>query len=131
MAVDDRDQPSETDDPALTRQERHDILLVRHIVQWLLRIGLGIAFVLMASGLVVKFATGDSRALAVRLFELDRSMPTGDRLMAIGILVLAATPALRVVSLVGLWAWERDWRFVGVAFVVMATLAVALVIGHG
>jgi uncharacterized membrane protein len=118
-------------DPDLTDREQHDVVLVRHIVQWLLRIGLALSIVLMAVGLVMKFVTGDHHSASVHLFELTRSMRTGDRLMAIGILVLAATPALRVVSLVVLWSWERDWRFVTIAFVVMLTLAAAVVIGHG
>jgi uncharacterized membrane protein len=121
----------ERGDPALSDQEQHDVALVRHVVQWLLRIGLAISFVLMTVGLVMKLATGDQHSASVRLFELGRSMRTGDRLMAMGILVLAATPALRVVSLVVLWAWERDWRFVTVALVVVLTLASAIAIGHG
>ena len=121
----------ERGDPALSGREQHDVALVRHVVQWLLRIGLAILFVLMTVGFVTKLATGDQHSASVRLFELGRSMRTGDRLMAVGILVLAATPALRVVSLVVLWAWERDWRFVTVALVVVMTLASAIVIGHG
>jgi uncharacterized membrane protein len=118
-------------DSALSGQEQHDVVLVRNIVQWLLRIGLAISFALMTIGLAVKLATDDQRSVSVRLFELNQSMSTGDRFMALGILVLAATPAFRVVSLVVLWTWERDWRFVAVALAVVLTLAAAVVIGHG
>jgi uncharacterized membrane protein len=121
----------ERGDPELTRREQHDVVLVRHIVQWLLRIGLAISFTLMAAGFVAKLATGDHHSLSVRLFDLGARMPAGDRLMALGIVVLAATPALRVLSLVLLWAWERDTRFVVVALVVMLTLVAAVAIGHG
>jgi uncharacterized membrane protein len=131
LAADDFDADVEHGDPDLTDREQHDVLLVRHVVQWLLRVGLVISIVLMATGFVVKLATGDQHSVSVRLFELNRSMRTGDRLMAIGILVLAATPAFRVVSLVVLWSWERDWRFVTIALVVMLTLTAAVVIGHG
>jgi uncharacterized membrane protein len=131
LGADGPDGLVERGDPALTGRAQHDVVLVRRIVQWLLRLGLAISFALMASGFVMKLATGDHRSVSVRLFELNRSMRTGDRLMALGILVLAATPAFRVLSLVVLWAWERDWRFVAVALVVMLTLVAAVVIGHG
>lgn len=132
MAADDPDldRPG-LRDPALTPEEQRDVVLVRHAVQWLLRIGLVASCVLMATGLLLKLTSGDDRSVAVRLFGLSGPMATGDRLMAVGILVLAATPALRVLSLVILWTWERDWRFVMVALVVTVTLAVALLIGHG
>ena len=132
MGTDDRElDRSERDDPALSPREQRDVFFVRHTVQRLLRVGLGTAFALMASGLLMKLASGDRRSTAVRLFSLNGPVATGDRLMAIGILVLAATPALRVLSLVVLWSWERDWRFVTVALVVTLTLAVAVIIGHG
>jgi uncharacterized membrane protein len=131
LAADEFDAVVERGDPDLTDREQHDVLLVRHIVQWLLRVGLATSIILMAVGFVLKLATGDQRSVSVRLFELNQSMRTGDRLMAIGILVLAATPAFRVLSLVVLWSWERDWRFVAIALVVMLTLTAAVVIGHG
>lgn len=131
MAADEFDPVVERGDPDLTDREQHDVLLVRHIVQWLLRAGLALSIILMALGFVLKLAAGDQHSVSVRLFELNQSMRTGDRLMAIGILVLAATPALRVVSLVVLWSWERDWRFVTIALVVMLTLTAAVVVGHG
>jgi len=51
--------------------------------------------------------------------------------MALGILALALTPALRVVTLIGLWSRERDWHYVRVAAVVLVVLAVAAGLGHG
>jgi len=45
--------------------------------------------------------------------------------------VLALTPALRVLALVAIWWRERDWRFVGVALAVVATLAVGIALGKG
>ena len=51
--------------------------------------------------------------------------------MALGVLVLAATPLFRVLALVVLWTRERDWRFVVVALLVVATLSMAIVVGHG
>ncbi len=111
--------------------DQDEIHRVQRIVQLLLRVGLGIAVALMLAGLVVKLVSGVHRAAAVRLFDLGATNSTADLLMALGVLVLAATPAFRVVALVVLWTRERDWRFVGVAVTVMLTLAVAIAVGHG
>lgn len=86
----------------------------------------------MTLGVVIKCFSGNLEASEVRLFELfDAGLSPGDRIMSIGILVLAATPAFRVIALVLLWTRERDWRFVATAVVVMLTLALAIALGGG
>jgi uncharacterized membrane protein len=102
------------------------------LIQWLLRTGLGISVALMAAGLAVQLGSGARHSNAVRMFELARAPASlGERVMALGILVLAFTPVLRVVALVLLWVKERDWRFVAVALTVAATLALAIALGGG
>lgn len=102
------------------------------LVQWLLRIGLTLATVLMAIGLVVQLASGGRVSIPVRLFDVAASgLPLGERLMAIGIVVLAFTPAFRVLALLGLWSRERDYRFAAVAVAVVLTLVLAIVAGGG
>lgn len=103
----------------------------RRVVAAVLRTGLALACALMAAGLVVKVANGDRHATAVRLFDVAGVDSLGDRLLAIGIAVLAATPAMRVLALVVLWAREGDRRFVAVALVVVAVLVAATAIGRG
>ena len=99
-------------------------------VQLLLRVGLGLAVALMAIGLGLKVASGSHRSSGIELFALT-SGSTADLVMALGVLVLAATPLFRVLALVVLWTRERDWRFVGVALLVVVTLSMAIVLGHG
>lgn len=102
------------------------------LVQRLLQTGLACAAVLMAAGLVVQLASGARISMPVRMVELTyASIPIGERLMGIGILVLAFTPVLRVVMLAGLWIRERDWRFVLVALSVVLTLGLAIAAGRG
>jgi hypothetical protein len=104
----------------------------RFAVKWLLRGGLGLAAALMAAGLVVRVATGAVDAPGVPLPSLfGAGLPLGDRLMGLGALLLGLTPTLRVLTLVGLWTKERDWRFAGVAALVVVTLGVALALGAG
>lgn len=104
---------------------------VRRLIQALLRSGLALAFVLMAVGLTVKLFEAGDAAPAVRLFALHQDAEAGDTLMALGILVLALTPAIRVLALIVLWSRERDWRYVAVAVAVLVVLLVAVAVGHG
>ena len=114
--------------PTAVTDEVHRI---QRIVQWLLRAGLAISVALMAVGLVMKIASGSHRSHETKMFALGASGSTADTVMAIGVLVLALTPAFRVLALVVLWARERDWRFMGVALGVVVTLSAAVLIGHG
>ena len=103
----------------------------RTVVHHLLRGGLAVAIVLMTAGLVVKLASGDHRDQTVKLLGLQHAPSLGDSLMGAGILALGLTPALRVVVLAVVWIRERDWRFVGVALAVVATLTTAVLLGGG
>jgi uncharacterized membrane protein len=101
-------------------------------VQRVLQSGLALAVALLLLGLGLKLAAGDHRAPAVQLLEIfDAHLPLGDRVMALGALVLAATPVVRVLLLILLWVRERDWRFVAVAVAVLATLGLAVALGGG
>ena len=104
---------------------------MRRFIQLVLRGGLAISFTLMVVGLVVKAVEGSAAAPATPLFSLGAQGDAGDIIMAVGILVLATTPAIRVFSLIVLWARERDWHYTAVAVAVLAVLAAAAAIGHG
>ena len=67
---------------------------------------------------------GDIRATGISVWSLfDGSLSSGDFFLTLGVLVLAMTPALRILLLMAWWAREKDWLFVGVAMMVTATLA--------
>ena len=104
---------------------------IRRSVQLLLRSGLVMSFALMAAGLLTKVLGGNDTAGTVRLFHLAAVRDKGDLLMGLGIAVLAATPAVRVLALLLLWAKERDRKYVIVALSVLAVLSVAIAVGHG
>lgn len=116
---------------SMSTESKDEIHRVQRIVQRLLRVGLAVSVVLMLVGLVMKIISGSHHSGGVKLFSLGASGSTPDLVMAIGVLVLAATPAFRVVALVVLWSRERDWRFVGVAVAVLITLSFAVILGHG
>ena len=86
----------------------------------------------MSAGLVLDLIRGQLENPNVRLFHLFQTgMSLGDRLMALGILALALTPAFRVLALVYLWMKERDLKFAAVAAFVVIALSFAIALGGG
>lgn len=75
-----------------------------HIVALTLRIGAYAAFALIVCGLLAR-ATG---------------MPLAERLTWAGVLLLMATPLLRIVVALVMFLRERDWRYVWVSLGVLA-----------
>jgi uncharacterized membrane protein len=100
-------------------------------VQWVLRGGLILACVLVAVGVGLAFATGEHAAAAIRLQDVVSSGTVADRIIALGLLLLALTPVVRVISLVVIYALERDRKFATVALIVVTVLAAAIASGHG
>jgi uncharacterized membrane protein len=100
-------------------------------VQWVLRLGLALACVLIGIGFVIALVMGERMAAPVHLHELLSEGTTADRVIACGLLLLAMTPVIRVLSLVAIWTYERDRKFVIVALVVLVVLGVAIASGRG
>jgi uncharacterized membrane protein len=103
----------------------------RRLVQWILRTGLAIALVLFVVGIGVDVATGVNDAPAVALSEILTIPLVGERLMALGVLVLGLTPGVRVLVLLVLWTRERDYLFAAVAAIVVVLLVCAAALGGG
>jgi uncharacterized membrane protein len=61
-----------------------------------------------------------TRVLAIR--------PSG--FLALGLLVLIATPIVRVVGSIIIFAYERDWRFALITLVVLAIVMLSLLLGR-
>lgn len=97
----------------------------------MLRLGLGVSVTLMLAGLAFAIVSGEHDPVPVRLSGLATDGSVPDRLMAGGVLVLALTPVVRVVSLIVIWAKERDVRFVAVGVTVVAVLVTSLLLGGG
>jgi len=115
---------------AAVRAETHDLDAVVHR---LLVVGLAISTVLMLIGLALDLLLrreiptvvpdlGEvwTRVLAIR--------PSG--FLALGLLVLIATPIVRVVGSIIIFAYERDWRFALITLVVLAIVTLSLLLGR-
>lgn len=97
----------------------------------LLRAGLALSVALMSSGLALWIGKGTRLAPSTTPAQLLGDLDPGHRLMLAGLLLLALTPALRVIALLVLWLRERAWRFAGTAALVLLLLGIALWAGGG
>jgi hypothetical protein len=100
------------------------------IAQLIMRGGLVVSLGLLLLGAVVRTLAGGP-AEAERFTALVGSTDPGDRLLLLGALVLALTPAVQVASLLVSWARERDYRFAIVAAGVIMLLILGAVLGSG
>jgi hypothetical protein len=89
------------------------------------------ATLLLLAGIVGKVASGDTAAPALDAGALLPPRSPADGLLAAGVVVLAATPFVRVLALAGVWVRVRDWRFVATAGVVLCLLVTATLLGGG
>jgi uncharacterized membrane protein len=103
----------------------------RRFIQILLQLSLTVSVLLLIIGATLWVGGGDRQAPSTTPAELFGTLDAGHRLMLAGILLLAITPALRVVALLGLWIREGAWRFAATAALVLALLGLALWVGGG
>lgn len=105
----------------------------QRVVQQILRGGIATSVVLMSAGVVAHLITDPgAEARAVQFTQLvNPATSVPDLLLGWGILVLALTPVVRVVSLILLWARMKDWVYFGVSLTVLFVLGFAVAVGHG
>lgn len=99
------------------------------IVSVALRVGVALAAVFCGVGAVLYFAHGPAmRAYSTFQPASVRPSASGLGLMAIGVLILLATPIFRVALLIIVFAREHDRLYAIVSAIVLAVLIVGL---HG
>ncbi len=98
---------------------------VAHLV---MRGGLAIAAGLLVVGALIELMTG-APADAVRVTQVLSDPRIGDRVLMLGVLVLALTPIAQVVVLLLDWLRLRDYRYAAVAGGVIGLLAAGVVLG--
>ena len=121
----------ETPEEALAVERRHEINTVVHHV---LIIGLMISTALILIGLgldlvrhrQVPTAAPTFREVFRRTAELR---PSG--FLTLGLLVLIATPIMRVIGSTFAFLYERDWRYALITFVVLVVVTLSLLLGRG
>ena len=124
------------------RMERQAELMI----SWLLRIGVATSAIFVAVGMVLvfrhhpsyRFSHADLAALTNASTEYPHTVRSvlsaaaagrGQGIAMLGLLLLIATPVLRVAVSILLFAHERDLRFVVITTTVLALLLLSFVLG--
>jgi uncharacterized membrane protein len=119
---------------AAEKKEAREKRDLDQVIHRMLIVGLAVSTVLMLIGIALEiirrtdlptvepdFSQVFARVVALR--------PSG--FLALGLLVLLATPVLRVVGSIIAFAYERDWRFAGITFVVLMVVISSILLGKG
>jgi uncharacterized membrane protein len=120
-----------TPEPEPGEPARGDLDAVVHRV---LIVGLALSSALMLAGVGLELARGTALPEAVAglgqvLPRVLSLRPSG--FLTLGLLVLIATPILRVVGSVVAFIYEHDWRFAGITTLVLLVMVVSIVLGKG
>jgi len=111
---------------------RIEVATLNNIVHKLLIIGLLVSTFLMVFGIVLQIIVGTPmpdvmtppNLIAAGLVALQPAS-----FFTLGLLCLIATPILRVVGSVLIYAFERDWRYTLATLVVLMIVIISLVVG--
>lgn len=108
---------------------------LEHWVHRSLLAGLALSGLLVASGLGLALARGQPRPVgappALGVVFREASGGDGTAWMELGLLMLMATPVLRVAVLALGWGLAGERRFAAVALAVLGLLALSLALGVG
>jgi len=138
--------PAASADPSPVTPE-HPSRAVERVISRLLQVGVLTSMVLVAGGTVVSFArhpdyltdppaltrlTRPGAAFPHTLGDVARGVRTGrgQALVTVGLLLLIATPVVRVAVSVVAFALERDARYVAITALVLALLTLSFVLGR-
>lgn len=116
-----------------TRRVEENVRKINALVHWLLIIGLTAAAVCMVTGVVLGIIT--ARGLP------DAMVPLSDLVtelllfnpaafLSLGLLLLIATPILRVAGSIFGFAIERDWRYTLITLIVLLIVLLSIVLGQ-
>lgn len=123
--------PPRSDD-SLGRTRPARLAVAERFVEVLLLAMVGLCIALLLSGLGLAVARGERLPHdVVAMPEIMARVAQGEpaAYLSLGLLVLLATPALRVVGALLLFALERDGRYVLVAGAVLAVMGLGALLG--
>lgn len=123
--------------PVVTPATAHEVQAQRDlnwIVHQLLIVGLAISIALMLLGMGLALVRGEGMPdTTASLAETLRQARAGESagFMILGLLVLIATPILRVIGSILTFLYERDWRYVLITTAVLLIVVTCLLLGEG
>jgi len=113
--------------------------VMSNIIGWLLQGGVTLSSAIIIFGLILLFFSSHafSQASVETFPHTIGTLWTGllawqpQAVITLGLLILIATPVLRVaVSVIAFWL-EHDWRYVVITLIVLAILTVSFTLGRG
>ncbi len=104
------------------------------VVHQILVIGLATSTLLLVIGLILDLLSGKQLpdvALSPReaLLRVIALRPSG--FLSLGLIVLLATPVIRVVGSIIVFIWERDWLYMLITILVLLVMTASVFLGQG
>ncbi len=95
-------------------------------------VALSFAVALMLSGVALSLLRGESPRHTIAIQSLPEGLSRGDpaAYLSLGLVMLIATPALRVLGSLVVFALQRDLRYVLVTAVILGLMAVGFILGQ-
>ena len=112
---------------------KHQMDPIERMVNRILVVGVALAVALMAAGLVLGVVDGQGLpSHVVSLADLPSLLGSLDpaAYLSLGLIVLIATPFVRVAGSIVAFAREHDRRYVLITAVVLAVMCVSVVLGR-
>lgn len=104
---------------------------VERLVERLLLVAIGVSVALMLAGTVLGLAAGDSPSHVLTVSSVPGALVRLEpaAYLSLGLIVLIATPFVRVAGSLAVFALEWDRRYVLVTAAVLAVMCVSVVLG--
>lgn len=127
---------------------RKQVRRVELTLGYLLRIGVGVSILFIASGTIMSFVHHRDYTWSHDAFDrlthpgavFFHNVPDvidgvrgfrGQAWVTVGLLLLIATPVLRVAVSIFVFVHQRDWVFVSFTAIVLVLLLLSFLLGHG
>jgi uncharacterized membrane protein len=116
-----------------TRQAAH-LRDLNDMVHGVLVVGLAVSTVFLLVGLGLSLWLDHGLPAAVvgpgeALRGLATLRPVA--FLSLGLMILIATPAIRVLGSVIVFLWERDWRYAAITLLVLSVMITSVLLGRG
>ena len=104
------------------------------LISWLLRIGVGISAALAVAGMVVIIVHHPAHVIGMTMHNPREVFAAiraghGQGIAMLGLLLLIATPVMRVALSIGLFLRERDYAFALITTTVLLLLILSFALG--
>lgn len=131
--------PTQPEKTVPAAEEARTAFSMNAVIGWILQGGVLISAAVICTGILLMFVHPD-RLSGQHLFVFPHTLSqVGSGLLALhpqafialGLLLLIATPVVRVAASIFAFALEHDWRYVAITLVVLAVLLFSFLLGKG